>query len=128
MELCHNNSKVIKTLEFLQIGAANLETSVELSQKTRNRSIMTQLYYHSWAYIRRIIFATMKTRAYLHLSLLCSQQLGHGNSLNVHQLMDNENVNYAQWDFTQLYNLVNKQPLTVTCKTLRASEDEMLRD
>lgn len=41
--------------------------------------------------------------------------------------MDNENVNYAQWDFTQLYNLVNKQPLTVTCKTLSASEDEMLR-
>lgn len=40
--------------------------------------------------------------------------------------MDNENVNYTQWDFTQLYNLVNKQPLTVTCKTLSASEDEML--
>lgn len=41
--------------------------------------------------------------------------------------MDNGNVNYAHWDFTQLYNLVNKQPLTVTCKTLSASEDEMLK-
>ena len=51
---------------------------------------------------------------------------GEQDQLVVHQLMDNENVNYAQWDFTQLYNLVNKQPLTVTCKTLSASEDEML--
>ena len=39
MELCHNNSKVTKTLEFVQIGVANLESSVELSQETRNRSI-----------------------------------------------------------------------------------------